>query len=366
MSSSNNNSQKEVDHDALTKASSVALAQVFSSVLEAAVDMNLFDIISKAESSLGMSASEIASKLPKQHSEMGSRLERMLPSLVAHSLLSCSIRTINEDGDTERVYAVSPVGQYFRRSHDQSENSLAALSTLIYRGYRHVWKDTKDAILDANNHNHFQRMYGKMAFEYMETDRELGNLFGEAMSQAGPLGVKSILDAYKGGFDGISTLIDVGGGYGQVLKQILFQYPSIKGINFDLPHVVKNAPPHPGIEHIGGDMFESVPKGDAILIKHVCHNWGDEECVKFLRKCYEALPADGKVIVLEILVPEIPKSTSKDICAVDMDYSMFLVHGGKERTEKQYEKLCKRSGFSRFKVACNDSSAIDAVMEFYK
>ncbi|XP_057740682.1 flavone 3'-O-methyltransferase 1-like [Arachis stenosperma] len=227
-------------------------------------------------------------------------------------------------------------------------------------------KDTKDAILDANNHNHFQRMYGKMAFEYMETDRELGNLFGEAMSQAGPLGVKSILDAYKGGFDGISTLVDVGGGYGQVLKQILFQYPSIKGINFDLPHVVKNAPPHPGIEHIGGDMFESVPKGDAILIKRVCHNWGDEECVKFLRKCYEALPADGKVIVLETLVPEIPKSTSKDICAVDMDYSMFLVHGGKERTEKQYEKLCKRSGFSRFKVACNDSSAIDAVMEFYK
>ncbi|XP_057740685.1 isoliquiritigenin 2'-O-methyltransferase-like [Arachis stenosperma] len=367
MSSSNNNSQKKVYHDAFTKAASFAFAQVFPAILNAAIDMNLFDIISKAESSLGMSASEIASKIPKQHSEMGSRLERMLPSLVARSLLTCSIRTINEDGDTERVYAVSPVGQYYTSTHhDEQGCSWIALSTLFYRGYRHVWKDTKDAILDANNHNHFQRMYGKMAFEYMETDTELGNLFGKAMSQAGPLGVKSILDAYKGGFEGVSTLVDVGGGYGQVLKQILLQYPSIKGINFDLPHVVKNAPPRPGIEHIGGDMFESVPKGDAILIKHVCHNWGDEECVKFLRKCYEALPADGKVIVLETLVPEIPKSTSKDICAVDMDKGMFLVHGGKERTEKQYEKLCKRSGFSRFKVACNDSSAMDAVMEFYK
>ncbi|XP_057740683.1 isoliquiritigenin 2'-O-methyltransferase-like [Arachis stenosperma] len=135
MSSSNNNSHD----DAFTKAASLAFAPVFSSILEAAIDMNLFDIISKAESSLGMSAFEIASKLPKQHSEMGSRLERMLPSLVAHSLLSCSIRTINEAGDTERVYAVSPVGQYFRPSHDQSENSLAAMSTLFFRGYRHVW-----------------------------------------------------------------------------------------------------------------------------------------------------------------------------------------------------------------------------------
>ncbi|XLU76536.1 hypothetical protein S245_035589 [Arachis hypogaea] len=359
---------KEDYDDAFTKASSFAFAQVFPAILNAAIDMNLFDIISKAESSLGMSASEIASKIPKQHSEMGSRLERMLPSLVAHSLLTCSIRTINEDGDTERVYAVSPVGQYYTSTyhHDEQRGSWIAMSTLTYQGYRNLWTDTKDAILDANNQNHFQKMYGKMAFEYMETDTELGNLFGQAMSQAGSLGLKQVLNAYKG-FEGISTLVDVGGGYGQTLKQIIFQYPSIKAINFDLPHVVKNAPPHPGIEHIGGDMFKTVPKGDAILLKRVCHNWGDEECVKFLRNCYEALPPHGKVIVLDTLLPEIPKSTSsKDTQAVDLDFLIFLFHGGKERTEKQFEKLCKASGFSRFQVACNDSSIIVAVMEFYK
>ncbi|RYQ86854.1 hypothetical protein Ahy_B10g106466 [Arachis hypogaea] len=333
----NNNNSKEDYDDAFTKAASFAFAQVFPAILNAAIDMNLFDIISKAESSLGMSASEIASKIPKQHSEMGSRLERMLPSLVARSLLTCSIRTINEDGDTERVYAISPVGQYYTSNHhDEQRGSLIALT------------DTKDAILDANNHNHFQKVYGKMAFEYMETDTELGNLFGQAMSQAGPLELKQVLNAYKG-FEGISTLVDVGGGYGQILKQILLQYPSIKAINFDLPHVVKNAPPHPGIEHIGGDMFKTVPKADAILLKHVCHNWKDEECVKVLRNCYEALPPHGKVIVLDTLLPEIPKSTSfKDTQAVDLDFLMFLVLGGKERTQKQFEKLCKISGFSRF------------------
>ncbi|XLS65831.1 hypothetical protein HN51_025805 [Arachis hypogaea] len=98
---------KEEYDDAFTKAASFAFAQVFPAILNAAIDMNLSEIISKAESSLGMSASEIASKLLKQHSEMGSRLKRMLPSLVARSLLTCSIRTINEDDDTERVYAVS-------------------------------------------------------------------------------------------------------------------------------------------------------------------------------------------------------------------------------------------------------------------
>ncbi|XP_057736896.1 isoliquiritigenin 2'-O-methyltransferase-like [Arachis stenosperma] len=363
----NNNNSKEEYDDAFTKAASFAFAQVFPAILNAAIDMNLFDIISKAESSLGMSASEIASKIPNQHSEMGSRLERMLPSLVARSLLTCSIRTINEDGDTERIYAVSPVGKYYTSTHhDEQGGSWIVMSTITYQGCRHIWTDTKDAILDANNHNHFQKVYGKMAFEYMETDTELGNLFGQAMSQAGSLGMKQVLNAYKG-FEGVSTLVDVGGGYGQTLKQIIFQYPSIKAINFDLPHVVKNAPPHPGIEHIGGDMFKTVPKADAILLKHVCHNWGDEECVKFLRNCYEALPPHGKVIVLDALLPEIPKSTSfKDTQAVDLDFLMFLVHGGKERTEKQFEKLCKASGFSRFQVACNDSSNVVAVMEFYK
>ncbi|MED6132837.1 hypothetical protein PIB30_022621 [Stylosanthes scabra] len=350
------------DNDALMKAGSLAFTQVFSAILNAAVDMNLFDIISSSSSSssssLGMSASQIASMLPNQHTEMASRLERMLPSLVAHSLLTCSIH------NQQKLYSLSPVGQYFRL-HRQQGTSLASMSTLIYQGFRHIWKDTKDAIMDGNNENHFEKVYGKKAYEYMETeDRELGKLFEQAMSEAGPLGMKPILNAYKG-FEGISTLVEVGGGIGQVLNQILFQYPSIKGINFDLPHVVKNAPPRPGIEHIGGDMFKRVPKGDAILLKHVCHNWKDEECVKFLRNCYEALPADGKVIVLDALLPEIPKSTSdKDTFAVDVDFLMFLIHGGKERTEKEFEKLCKSSGFSRFKVAFNGS--VDAVMEFHK
>ncbi|RHN78896.1 putative methyltransferase [Medicago truncatula] len=76
--------------------------------------------------------------------------------------------------------------------------------------------------------------------------------------------MKRILTLYKG-FEGVSTLVDVGGGVGNALKQIISEYPSIKGINFDLPQVVQDAPTHPGIEHVEGNMFESVPSGDDIL-----------------------------------------------------------------------------------------------------
>ena len=99
--------------------------------------------------------------------------------------------------------------------------------------------------MDADNNNHFQNVYGTLHYQYMEKDKELGHIFDQAMAQSGPLEIKSVLKLYKG-FEGISTLVDVGGGIGQALKLIISEYTSIKGINFDLPHVIQNAPPHPG------------------------------------------------------------------------------------------------------------------------
>jgi isoliquiritigenin 2'-O-methyltransferase len=93
-----------------------------------------------------------------------------------------------------------------------------------------------------------------------------------------------------------------------------------------------------GIEHVEGNMFESVPSGDAILLK---------------------------VIVLDYIIPEVanPSKISKHACAIDQ---MFLIHGGKERTENEFQNLCMSSGFSKFHIACSDISAMSGVMEFYK
>ncbi|XP_028785336.1 isoliquiritigenin 2'-O-methyltransferase isoform X2 [Neltuma alba] len=200
-------------------------------------------------------------------------------------------------------------------------------------------------------------------YQYAEKDPKWNTIFNKAMANICNIEMKRILEIYKG-FEGISTLVDIGGGTGQNLKMIISKYPSIEAINFDLPQVIQNAQPHPGIEHVGGDMFEGVPKGDAIILKAVCHNWSDENSIKVLRKCHEALPEKGKVIVIELLMPEKIEATEETKFVASLDNLMFL-HDGRERTVKEFESLCKRSGFSAFKVACRALSVL-GVMEFHK
>ncbi|KAG5135239.1 hypothetical protein JHK82_026427 [Glycine max] len=327
MSSNSRESQVHPEiakvEDPYLSAVLLCFSRVLPAVLNAAIDLNLFDIIAKAQSSCdsSFSASEIASLLPNQHPQLANRLERILPLLASYSLLNCSIRT-NEDG-------------------------------------------CKGCNCDPNNNNHFENVHGIPPYDYMEKNAELNDIFYKAVIHAAPLELKRALKLYKG-FEGVSTLVDVGGGAGETLKQILPKYPSMKGINFDLPLVIQKAPPHPGIEQIAGDMFESVPTGDAILVKFVCHNWADEDCIKFLRNFHKALPQHGKVIVFEYIIPEVPNPSyiSKHTCT--LDNVMFLAHGGRERTQKEFENLCKSSGFSKFHVASSDISSTLGVMEFYK
>lgn len=96
----------------------------------------------------------------------------------------------------------------------------------------------------------------------------------------------------------------------------------------------------------------------------MCHNWSDENSIKILSKCYEALPENGKVIVVELIMPEAIEASEEAKLVCTLDNLMFL-HDGTERTQKQFESLCQRSGFSSFKFACRAFSVL-GVMEFYK
>lgn len=157
-----------------------------------------------------------------------------------------------------------------------------------------------------------------------------------------------------------------------------------------------------GIEHVGGDMFEFVPDGaDAILLKvyvfglkyitfsylqlyfwvkkfinfellqNICHNWSDEECLTILRNCEKALNENGKVIIVEYMMPkEVAESSTTIMNSDAMKYfsiidNLMFIFGGKERSENEFLALCKASGFSRFQlVPCHLSAFV--VMEFHK
>lgn len=101
----------------------------------------------------------------------------------------------------------------------------------------------KDAVLDGGIP--FNKAYGMTAFEYHGTDPRFNKVFNQGMSNHSTVTMKKILEVYHG-FEGLKTIVDVGGGTGATLNMIISKYPSIKGINFELPHVVQDATSYPG------------------------------------------------------------------------------------------------------------------------
>ncbi|CAD5193108.1 unnamed protein product [Musa acuminata subsp. malaccensis] len=221
----------------------------------------------------------------------------------------------------------------------------------------------KDSVLDGSEP--VMAAYGMSSFEYQGTDPRFNKVFNEAMQSHSTIMISRLLRTY-GGFDDVEVLVDVGGGVGTTLGMITAKHPRIKGINFDLSHVISEAQPLPaGVQHVSGDMFEAVPRGDAIFLKLILHDWSDENCVKLLKNCWKALPEKGKVIVVECVLPAVPKPTPRDQGIFQLDLCMATYNiGGKERTEEEFQGLARDGGFTGFKAL--HLFADTWVMEFTK
>ncbi|XP_050147325.1 caffeic acid 3-O-methyltransferase 1-like isoform X3 [Malus sylvestris] len=108
-----------------------------------------------------------------------------------------------------------------------------------------------------------------------------------------------------------------------------------------------------GVEHVGGDMLASVPSGDAILLKAILHNWSDQHCLKVLENCYNAIPDDGKVIIVEALLPVMPETSTAGKTTSLFDVLMMTQNkGGKERSREEFMTLATGAGFSGIKYEC--------------
>ncbi|XP_030512760.1 caffeic acid 3-O-methyltransferase 1-like [Rhodamnia argentea] len=347
------------DDETLLFAMQLAGAAELPMVLKTALELDLLEIMAKAGPGARISPSEIASQLPTENPDAPAILDRILRLLATNSIVSCTVQEL-PDGRAERLYGVAPVCKFLTKNEDGV--SVAPLCLMNHdKVLMESWYHLKDAILEGGVP--FNKAYGMTAFEYPRTDPRFNQLFNKAMSDVSNITMKKVLETYKG-FEGLESVVDVGGGTGAVLNMIVSKYPTIKGINFDLPHVIANAPSYPGVEHVGGDMFVSVPTGDAIFMKWICHDWSDDHCLKFLKNCYNALPEQGKVVVAECILPELPDTSFAAKVASQADLIMMAHNpGGKERTEKEFEALAEAAGFKGFRVAC---IAFDHVMEFLK
>ncbi|EEF49592.1 o-methyltransferase, putative [Ricinus communis] len=353
-------SLSQEDEEVFTSGLHVCSSEVFSHALSNCIQLGLFDIIAEAGPSAYLTATEITAQLPTKNPDAVSMIDRMLRLFSCHSLLNSSLKTVADDV-VETRYGLSPIGHLFVRKKDGV--TMAACFT-DYKAWTEAWLHLKDAILEGGNP--YEKAHGVPIYEHISSDTESVKGFSQAMDSISSFIMKKVLENYSG-FKGLGSLVDVGGGSGFALNMITSEYPSISCINFDLPHVVQEAPYHPGVKHVGGDMFLDIPSADAIMIKEVLHNWGNEDCVKVLKNCYEALPKGGKVIVVSHVMPEVVGSSNaaaKYVCQLDV--MMLLFGGGKERTEKEFKALGKAAGFSGFQLICFAAYNAVAVMEFYK
>jgi hypothetical protein len=113
----------------------------------------------------------------------------------------------------------------------------------------------------------FNKVHGREIWDFASENPEFNNLFNDGMACTARIVMSAIVSVYKDGFGCVGSLVDVGGGTGSAVAEIVKSFPHIKGINFDLPHVVATAPMYDGVKHVGGDMFQAIPNADAVFMK---------------------------------------------------------------------------------------------------
>jgi hypothetical protein len=202
----------------------------------------------------------------------------------------------------------------------------------------------------------FPRVFGQQFFEYLANHPEDATIFNAVMTQGIAWTTPALLAAYD--FSPFKRLVDVGGGQGALLRDILIATPGLEGILFDLPQVVSGASEILGGEIasrcqiVGGSFFDSVPEGaNAYLLKGVVHDWPDDDAVKILRNIRRAIPPDGTLLLVESLVD----SAARPAGLADM---LMLVIGGCERTEADFRSLLASSYFSLTRIITTEASSL--------
>ncbi|WP_170301567.1 methyltransferase [Saccharopolyspora hirsuta] len=177
----------------------------------------------------------------------------------------------------------------------------------------------------------------------------------------------AVAEAYD--FARVERLVDVGGGIGTVLLEVLARHPHLRGALLDLPEVTGHARRHLAdagfadrCEVIAGDFFESVPTGaDAYLLSRVLHDWDDDTCVRILRTCARAMTARSRLLVVEKVLP----AGDEPHLGKRLDLIMLALTRGRERTAAEYEDLLSRAGLRV--VRCigtrSASSVVEAVLD---
>lgn len=243
-----------------------------------------------------------------------------------------------------RTFALSPMAEPLRS--DRPGNVRDLVLWIGDRFHFHTWAEMPWSVLTGRPA--VEHVYGKPCFDCFEAMPEVGQDFNAGMSCLSARIAPALLEAYD--FSGIGTLMDVAGGHGFVLCEVLRRYPQMKGILLDVASVIEGAKCRlcdVKMDHrctpVGGDFFQHIPAGaDAYYLQHIIHDWDDEHALKILGNCRQALSGrpDARLLVVDCVI----EPGSEPHFGKLLDLEMLLMPGGQERTQPEFRQLFAQAG----------------------
>ena len=283
---------------------------------------------------------------PKTADELARLTGTHSPSLYRALRALASVSVFTDDGQGR--FAQTPLSETLR---SDTPGSLRALA-IVELGQEHypAWGNLMHSV--KTGEIAFDNLFKQNAWEYYARNPEDASNFNESMRGLTEMVNVAVLEAYD--FSGVDKLVDVAGGTGKLISAILAAHPRARGVLFDLPHVIAEAGPlldaagvRDRCETSTGDFFRSVPEGgDAYVMKWIIHDWDDEKSTAILKNIHRAMDKNGKLLLIEMVVPE---GNQPDLSKfVDLD--MMVMTGGRERTEAEFNSLLAASGFKLTRV----------------
>ena len=272
-------------------------------------------------------------------------LRRVLRGLVA-------IGVCDERGDGQ--LQLTPLGEYLRADHPDSVQTRVILNGEVHYA---LWGDILATIKSGQSAS--QRVFGTSFYEHLARRPEVGSVFDRAMTSAGWIRYRfrPAVEAYN--FGQFSRIVDVGGGNGTLMVELLKMYSEPTGIVFDVPRLaeaarqtIEEARLTSRCQFVGGNAFEIVPAGaDAYVLSNFLINWGDAEALMPLRNCRKAIVPHGKLLLVEWVMPTSgePQVGFRFWDTVIMDLVMLAAFGsqsGYVRTRSEFAKLLNAAGFA--------------------
>lgn len=293
---------------------------------------------------------------PKSAEELASEIGAEPDALYRLMRATACVGVLAEDADGK--FSQTPMSAVLRSNAKPSLRGFVIMGGREWHG--RGWSNLEYCVKTGKQAH--DKTNGMHIFEFFARNPEEAQIFDDAMTGLSSIDGPAVADAYN--FEGINTIVDVGGGRGLLLATLLEKNPQLKGTLYEVPHVLEGAksgalqPLMNRCSLASGDMFSSVPAGaDAYIMKHILHDWPDDACINILKACRQGVNPGGKLLVVDCVIqPGNHFSPAKFL-----DLQMLIFPSGRERTEEQFRELFSAAGWKLSRVI--PTAASDSIIE---